>query len=49
MHEHILKSDKQYRKMVKTLNYMQENIYMDGLTEVYNRRYLEDDLIKKKI
>lgn len=48
MHEHILKSDKQYRKMVKTLNYMQENIYLDGLTEVYNRRYLEDDLIKKE-
>ena len=34
--------------MLKTLNYMQESMYLDGLTEVYNRRYLEDEMFQKE-
>lgn len=48
MHDYVFKNDKQYQKMLKTLNYMQESMYLDGLTEVYNRRYMEDELFKKK-
>lgn len=48
MRDYVFKNDKQYQKMLKTLNYMQESMYLDGLTEVYNRRYLEDELFKKE-
>ena len=48
MHDDIFKNDKQYQNMLKTLNYMQESMYLDGLTEVYNRRYLEDEMFQKE-
>ena len=48
MHDDIFKNDKQYQNMLKTLNYMQESMYLDGLTEVYNRRYLEDEMLQKE-
>ena len=48
MHDDIFKNDKQYQNILKTLNYMQESMYLDGLTEVYNRRYLEDEMFQKE-
>ena len=48
LQDYIFKNDKQYQNMLKTLNYMQESMYLDGLTEVYNRRYLEDEMFKKE-